>query len=177
MTNYDIKKKMIKNILKDIDKKKELHYKKYSKYKKINTTFKSIINFLNSVSVCSLVLSFSPVSSPVLIIALSTTTISGLSSAAISAYELEHKIHSHNTSYLQYTDIYRDISARLRRNGLSSQDLDNMLTEINSRLGLIEDQSLPVKMDRRFSTTDLLKSPEEHFRNIEKESIDEIISV
>lgn len=145
-SNYTIKTNMIKDILKDVDKRKNKHYKKYSKFKKINTISKSFINACNAVSVCSMILTFTPVSPAVLIVALSATTCSGVSSAVLNAIELDHKIHSHNTSYLQYTDIHRDISARIRRNNLTSEDLDILLTEINSRLGLIEDQSLPIRI-------------------------------
>lgn len=144
--NYTIKMDMIKDILKDTEMKKKKHYKKYTKFKKINTLSKSCINTLNAVSVCSMILTFTPVSPAVMIVALSATTCSGVGSAVLSSFDLEHKIHSHNTSYLQYTDIYRDISARIRRNHLSSEDLDILLTEINSRLGLIEDQSLPIRI-------------------------------
>ena len=42
------------------------------------------------------------------------------------------------------TDLNRDISARLLRNGLSSLDLDNLLSEINARMGLVEHNSLPI---------------------------------
>lgn len=147
--NYTIKINMIKDILKDIEYRKRKHYKKYSKYKKINTIIKSGINACNAVSVCSLVLSFTPMSPAVLIIALSATTCSGISSAILNAIELDHKIQSHNTSYLQYTDIHRDLSTRVRRNGLSSQDLDVLLSEINNRLGLIEDQSLPITIFKK----------------------------
>ena len=159
VSNYKIKMAMIKNILKDVNDKKNKHYKKYSKYRKINTLSKSGINLLNSISVCSLVLAFTPISPAVLILALTTTTISGVSSAGLSAFELEHKIHSHNTSYLQYTDLYRDVSARIRRNGLNSEDLDILLTEMNSRLGLIEDQSLPIRNSHNSSNQLLSTSP------------------
>ena len=144
--NYTIKMDMLKDILKDVEKRKRKHYKKYSKLKKINTLATSGINGCNAISVCSLVLSFSPILPVATIIALTSSTCSGLGSAVLNSFDLDHKIHSHNTSYLQYTDIYRDLSARIRRNGLNSEDLDNLLTEINSRLGLIEDQSLPIQI-------------------------------
>lgn len=143
--NYTGKIEMIRQILDDVKKRKCKHYKQFGKYKKINTFFKSVVNTLNAVSVCSMVLTFTPVSPEVMIVALSATSISAISSAVHSSTDVEGKVHSHNTSYLQYTDLYRDISARLLRNGMSSLDLDNLLTEINSRMGLIEDQSLPIK--------------------------------
>ena len=143
--NYNGKVEMIRQILDDVKKRKCKHYKQFGKYKKINTFTKGVINSLNAVSVCSIVLTFTPISPAILVVALSATSISGITSAVNSAMDIEGKVHSHNTSYLQYTDIYRDVSARLLRNGMSSQDLDNLLTEINSRMGLIEDQSLPIK--------------------------------
>lgn len=142
--NYNGKVQLIKDILEDVKKKKQAHYKSYARYKKINTIVKSVVNALNAVSVCSMVLTFTPVSPAVMIVALSATSISAITSAVHSSTDIEGKVYSHNTSYLQYTDIYRDVSARLLRNGMSSLDLDNLLTEINSRMGLIEDQSLPI---------------------------------
>jgi DUF438 domain-containing protein len=144
--NYASKKSMIKSLIKEIKEKKQKHYEKYSWAKKINTISKTIINVLNAISVSSLVLSLREVSHMTNILALVTTSISSVGSVSVTSYDLDGKVHSHNTSYLQYTDIYRDISARLRRNGLSSEDLDNMLTELNARLGLIEDQSLPISL-------------------------------
>jgi len=142
--NYTGKVDMIKSILDDVKRRKCKHYKQFGKYKKINTFTKSLVNALNAISVCSMVLTFTPVSPAVLVVALSCTSISAISSAVHSSTDIEGKVHSHNTSYLQYTDLYRDISARLLRNGMSSLDLDNLLTEINSRMGLIEDHSLPI---------------------------------
>lgn len=143
--NYNGKVEMVRQILDDVKKRKCKHYKQFGKYKKINTFTKGVINSLNAVSVCSMVLTFTPVSPAILVVALSATSISGITSAINNAMDIEGKVHSHNTSYLQYTDLYRDISARLLRNGMSSQDLDLLLSEINARMGLIEDQSLPIK--------------------------------
>lgn len=136
--------KMIRDFLADIKERKEKHYKKFCSLRGKNATLKAVINALNSVSVCSIVLTFTPINEVVNIIALSATTSSTIISAVASAYELESKVYSHQTSYLQYVDIHRDISARLYKNGLSSKDLDVILTELNDRLGLIEDNSLPI---------------------------------
>ena len=143
--NYNGKVEMIRAILEDVKKKKGKHYKQFGKYKKINTCTKGIINALNAVSVCSMVVTFMPVSPEIMILALCCTSISSIAYAVTSSVDVEGKVHSHNTSYLQYTDLYRDISARLLRNGMSSLDLDNLLGEINARIGLIEDNSLPIK--------------------------------
>ena len=142
--NYSDKVEMIRSILDDVKKRKKEHYTQFGKYKKINTFTKSLVNALNAISVCSMVLTFTPVNPVVLIVALTATSVSGISSAVHSSTDIEGKVHSHNTSYLQYADLYRDVSARLLRNGMSSLDLDNLLTEINSRMGLVEDHSEPI---------------------------------
>jgi len=142
--NYNGKIEMVNNILEDIKKRKILHYKQFAKFKKANTISKSVINSLNAISVCSMVLTFTPVNSAVMLVAIAATSVSGITSAIHSSIDIEGKIHSHNTSYLQYTDLYRDVSARLLRNGMSTHDLDLLLSEMNARIGLIEDSSLPI---------------------------------
>jgi len=145
-TMYQEKIDLVRKTLADIKNKKLIHYRCFSKYKKINTIIKSFVNTLNALSVCSMVLTFTPVSDEIMILALSSTSISGILSAISSSVDFENKEHSHNTSYLQYTDIFRDMTARLLRNGLSSTDLDNLLSELNDRVGLIEDHSLPISI-------------------------------
>ena len=144
--NFKQKIKMLRETLDDIKKNKQKHYIKFKRLKRHCTFIKTSVNGLNAVSVCSIVLSLDPTSPVSVIIALSSTTISGIISAVSSAFEFEHKVHSHQTSYLQYSDVYRDFSAHIHRNGLSSSDLDKILGDLNSRLSLIEDSSLPVRL-------------------------------
>ena len=144
--NYTPKVKLIKSILDDIKKRKDAHYKNFGYYKNLSMYSKTLINMLNVVSICSLVLNFSPAIPAIIILALSSTTLSSLVSALQSAVDIDFKAHSHNTSYLQYNDTYREVSARLLKNGLSSDDLDLMLYELNNRLNIIEDSSLPIKI-------------------------------
>ena len=143
-TTYVVKKNMVVTLLKNVDTKAKKHYQKYRSYRTYNTRINLLISTLNAMSVCSLVVNLSPDMPWLRISALVTTSVSALSSAGLVTFELSHKIHSHQTSYLQYTDLLRDIQARLEINGLSSKDLDSMLMQMNSRLGLIEDQSLPL---------------------------------
>ena len=86
-------------------------------------------------------------STNILILVALISSISTVGSVIARVYDLPSKYHSAQTSYLQYADLYRDIRNRIARNHLSSEDYDLLLTEINSRLGLIEDQCLPLKLD------------------------------
>jgi hypothetical protein len=143
-SNYDGKIQFINSILDDIKIRKQKHYKKFAWYKKINTTVKAIINGLNAISVCSIIVSMTPMSPFVMILALTTSTVSGITTAVVQSIDLEEKLQSHNTSNLHYNDLYRDICGRILRNGLSSEDLDSILGELNARLSLIEDSSPPI---------------------------------
>lgn len=147
-SNYADKVKLAKTLMDDVRRRKMVHYKMFGTYKKINTGIKGLIHTLNAMSVCSIVVAFTPESPGTMIVALTSTSISGVISAVSTAVDIEGKIHSHNTSYLQYTDLHRDVSARLLRNGMSSNDLDCLLSEINDRMGLIEDASLPIETKR-----------------------------
>lgn len=53
---------MINGFLRDVKIRKTKHYKKFSSLKKINGVLKSFVNALNAISVCSMVLTFTPVS-------------------------------------------------------------------------------------------------------------------
>ena len=138
--------RMIYNLLDEIKTRKEKHYSRYSSYKKTNALYKAVINTLNSVSVCSLVLTFTQINEIINIVALCSSTTATFITASVSAFELESKVYSHQTSYLQYQDMHRDLSAKLYKNGLSSKDMDAVLTDLNARMGLIEDNSLPIGM-------------------------------
>lgn len=145
MSHKAEKLKLIHNLLRDINTRKVRHYNKFKYYKKINTGFKTTVNILNGVSISSLVLSL-PGNLITLGISIGCTSTSALLSIINQSIDYENKFRLHQTSYLQYVDIYRDVNARIMRNHLTSEDLDNILTEMNSRIGLIEDNSLPIRM-------------------------------
>ena len=142
--NYSTKMKLIKDSLNDIKERKKSHSALHNKYRKMNTVVKGFVNTLNAVSVCSMVLTFTPISDMIMLSALASTSVSSVLSAMTSAIDLEEKISSHNTSCLQYNDIYRETQALVLRNGLSSTDLDVLISQMNEKISLIEDRSLPI---------------------------------
>lgn len=145
-SNYKRKLTMINQLLDDVKKRKKKHYSLFGFYKNINMLTKTFINTCNAISLCSIVLTLTPTSIYIMSIALAATTLSSVSTAVHTSLNIEEKVHLHQTSSLQYTDLYRDINARILKNGLRSQDLDFILQEMNGKLGLIEDHSLPIHM-------------------------------
>jgi anaerobic glycerol-3-phosphate dehydrogenase len=140
-THYDEKKQLINDILETAKSKKKRHRTLVTRYRRFSTVAKALVNVLNAVSVSSLIAD-SPENPTMKYIALGTTSVSTIVSAFSQALGLEQKTESHNSTYLALSDLYRDFTARLLRNHLSSEDLDTLLGELNGKVSLIEDASL-----------------------------------
>ena len=140
---YKNKIKVFKEILANIKKKKDKHYKKYKKLKCINNFLKVGVNILNAGSICSLVITFMGMT-PVIVISLSLTSLSTLITAGMNSYDIDYKIQSHNNSYLQFSEIYRHYQSILIKNGLTSKQLDEYLTEMNEKINLVMDTEEPI---------------------------------
>ena len=139
-SHYDEKKVLIKSIIENAKTKKKRHRASVTRYRRIGTVIKALVNVLNALSVSSLI-----ADSPdnfMKYVALGTTSISATISAFSQALGLEAKTESHNSTYLALSDLTRDFSARLLRNHLTSEDLDTLLGELNGKISLIEDASL-----------------------------------
>lgn len=140
---YKNKIKVFKEILANIKKKKDKHYKKYKKLKCINNFLKVGVNILNAGSICSLVITFMGLT-PVIVISLSFTSLSTLITAGINSYDVDYKIQSHNNSYLQFSEIYRYYQSILIKNGLTSKQVDEYLNEMNEKINLVMDTEEPI---------------------------------
>ncbi len=139
MSNSLSKRGMVKEMLHDIKLKQNENYKKWKKLKRVKSIIRPILSGLNTVSITSIVLSLSPLAPIMLIIALSSSSISTIGNVVVNTYELEQKIHSYNQTYLQYSGLYRDTYATIKRNHLTSEQYDDILSDLNARIGLIQD--------------------------------------
>lgn len=143
-TQIDIKKHKLEDELDKIKLLKTKYYNCFKNLKKYNTICKICVNILNAVSISSLVMTYTPISPICLIIGLASTTLSTIISVFSSSYGFDNKISTHQTTALQYADLYRDIQAKLLKNHLTSDQCDIIIAELNIRLSLIEDSSLPI---------------------------------
>jgi len=157
-TNYKTKIELIKSTLEnDIRIRKKIHHNYFIFYKRLNTIIKTIINTLNATSICSLILNYNKIGNNIaLIIALSTTSISSIISVINTTIETDNKFHQHKISDLEYSNLYREITARILRNGLTSEDLDFILLEINDKISLIEDNSPPIILKKIKSLSNIV---------------------
>ena len=110
--------------------------------------FKSIINVLNTISVTSVVLTFSGTHATLLICAVSNT-LSAVGTAILTVVGMEEKYHSHKTSYLQFSDLHNTYMAKLLKDDVSGHELDDILADMCSKVSIILDSCEPVKIPSR----------------------------
>lgn len=155
-TNVNRSKKLmlINHQMKRIKEMKKVHFKKFQTLKKFDVIFKSIVNMLNTISVTGLVLNFTgtPFS---LYVSTTTSTLSAIMTAVLSVASLESKYHSHQTSYLQFIDLYDTTNVELVKDNLTSSRLDTLLEQLNTRINLILDTCEPI--------TYSISSPEQRY--------------
>ena len=134
---------LIDKQMKRVKLMKTIHFQKFRKLKRLDVIFKSIVNALNTVSVTGLVLNFTgnPFS---LYISTTTSTISAIMTAILSVANLASKYHSHQTSYLQFIDLYDTINAELVKENLNGEQLDLLLEKLNVRINIILDTCEPI---------------------------------
>jgi hypothetical protein len=143
--NFKAKLKLIRHRLDRIRRRQAEHFRQFRRLTKWNINFKAIINVLNTISVTSLVLTFSG-SHTTLILCTVSNSLSALGTAILTVVNMDALSQSHQTSYLQFAEVHDDYLAELLVDDINGQDLDRILTEINSKVGLILDNCEPIDL-------------------------------
>ena len=112
------------------------------KYRKRSNLFKTSIHFCNAVSISSLITSVATINPFTLIVGLSCGSMSTIGSAINDSMNYDTKYQTTRTTYLQLSNLEREIRHILLKNHLSSEDLDELIENIDNKLGLINDSSL-----------------------------------
>ena len=137
--------RLLRKHCQDMQQKSRVYYKRFCTLKRRSQCVEAVLMGLAAVTTSTIFITW--LGRPDIMVASAVcSSAATVSSAVARVYDLPSKYQSAQTSWLQYGDLHRDITNRLYRNHLSSEDLDVMLTELNARLGLIEDQSLPVSV-------------------------------
>lgn len=152
LNNYKTKKNLIRLRLKHIKSKSNKFYKKYKKLKKRNTIINVVIATLNATSITTLSIGLTTFP-PLLLVSLASTSTSSVLSGMTSVLRLENKISLCYTAFLQLSDLFNEYSNKLFINGVSSTDLDGMLSNLNQKLGLILDATQSVSLEESDAST------------------------
>ena len=133
---------LIQNHLIDMDKRKDAFYRKFRRYRRIARWTDTAILAVSTVCTTSLFIQFIG-NTNIMFVSAILSSLATVGSAVTRVCNWSGRWISAQTSWLQYTDLSRDVRNRLNRSP-TSEELDVLLNEINSRLGLIEDQALPL---------------------------------
>ena len=135
------KKVLIDKLLHEIVLEKDKQKKQLIKYRRRNNFLKGLTHFANAVSVSSLLSSFATNIIGV-IIGSTCATISTSASAINDGMNNVDKHLTSRTTYNQLSNLERNTRAQLIRNHLSSEQIDDMVSDINHQLALINDTIL-----------------------------------
>lgn len=142
-TNDSVKNKkiLIDNLLEEIVSEKNKQKKQLIKFRRRNNFLKGLTHFANAIAVSSLLSSFATNIIGV-IIGASCSTISTASSAVNDGMSNQDKHLTSRTTYNQLSNLERNTRAQLIRNHLDSQQIDEIVQDINHQLALINDTIL-----------------------------------
>ena len=135
---YDRKRENVKKLINRMSSKANEYNRQYIKYKRITNVSEALMLGLSALLTSSLFVSFYG-DRDVLLVSMVLSTVSSVGSAILRSLDFGSKQHNSQTSSLQYKDAARGYHNKLLMNGLSTTDLDNMLSSMNTRLGLLED--------------------------------------
>lgn len=135
------KKVLIDKLLNEICIEKDKQKRQLIKYRRRNNFLKGLTHFANAISVSSLLSSFATNIIGV-IIGSACATISTSASAVNDGQNNQDKHLSSRTTYNQLSNLERNTRAQLIRNHLDSQQIDDMVQDINHQLALINDTIL-----------------------------------
>jgi hypothetical protein len=169
MSQIHSKKKLIYSLLNKINASKRLHKKRSAKYKKIDDVTDGILTFCSTATVSTIMLSILSANPIALVVSAAFSTVSMIGGSVKKAINIKEKWAESKNSYSQLSDLSREISITLAKNHLSSTDLDNLLTDIHHRLGLIEDNE-PILLASESPPASFASKDDHYKHNIESHS-------
>jgi len=143
MSNLNTK-DIILQLLDEIQYKKNIYRKKMVQLKKIDDTTEAILISCGAISVSNLFVSVATINPITLIIGSVFASINAVGSAVKRVVDVKSKFESCKTTVNQMSDLERETRAVLSRNHLEKKDLESILDDMNMRISLIEDSSLPL---------------------------------
>ena len=140
------RRELILKLLREVSLIKVAYFKHMAKLKKIDDSTEAFITASGSIAISSLIATITLINPVTLIIGAVFSSLSTITGAVKRVYNVLGKYESCKTTFNQLSDLERESRAVLVRNHLESHDLQNLLEDINTRLSLIEDSSLPIKI-------------------------------
>ena len=139
-------KELILKLLDEVQIKKQIYSKKMIQLKKIYYITEAVLIACGGISMSNLLVTVAIINPVTLIIGSVFASINAVGSAVKRVVDVKAKFESTKTTVNQLSDLERETRAVLTRNHLEKKDLQNLLDDMNNRLSLIEDSSLPLTL-------------------------------
>ena len=139
-------KELILKLLDEVQIKKQIYRKKMIQLKKIDDITEAVLIACGGISMSNLLVTVAIINPVTLIIGSVFASINAVGSAVKRVVDVKAKFESTKTTVNQLSDLERETRAVLTRNHLEEKDLQNLLDDMNNRLSLIEDSSLPLTL-------------------------------
>ena len=143
MSNLNTK-DVILALLDEVQQRKNIFRKKMVQLKKIDDTTEAILMSCGAISISNLFVTMATVNPVTLIVGSVFATVNTVGSAVKRVVDIKAKFESCKTTVNQLSDLERETRAVLSRNHLEKKDLESILDDMNMRISLIEDSSLPL---------------------------------
>ena len=137
---------LIFKLLDEVQIKKQIYRKKMIQLKKIDDITEAVLIACGGISMSNLLVTVAIINPVTLIIGSVFASINAVGSAVKRVVDVKAKFESTKTTVNQLSDLERETRAVLTRNHLEKKDLQNLLDDMNNRLSLIEDSSLPLTL-------------------------------
>ena len=145
MSNLNTK-DVILALLDEVQQRKNVFRKKMVQLKKIDDTTEAILMSCGAISISNLFVTMATVNPVTLIVGSVFATVNTVGSAVKRVVDIKAKFESCKTTVNQLSDLERETRAVLSRNHLEKKDLESILDDMNMRISLIEDSSLPLEL-------------------------------
>ena len=132
LTTKKNKRELIYKILGEVSLKKKAYFKKMAKLKRLDDSLEVVITGCGAVAVSSLIATIATINPVTLIIGAVFSSVSTVGGAMKRVYNPQGKYESCKTTFNQLSDLERESRAVLVRNHLESNDLQNLLDDINN---------------------------------------------
>ena len=140
-----MKRLLLKRTISKLKVRKKKYLEKIVKYRKINGILDSFCAVNTTISTTCLILSFSFVGTPLLVISIATSASASIIIAFKKSINLDRKLDAHKTSYLSITDLIRKLELELTGEH-SAKEYNEILESCFEQLSLINGNAIPLSV-------------------------------
>ena len=145
MSNFTTK-DIILALLDEVQQRKNIFRKRTVQLKKVDDVTEAILMSCGAISISNLFVSVATINPTTLIIGSVFASVNAVGSAVKRVIDIKSKFESCKTTVNQLSDLERETRAVLARTHLKKKDFESILDDMNMRISLIEDSSLPLEI-------------------------------